>query len=97
MSMNRGLFPFAILAILVGMMIWRMPSGDVTKLAFALLNRASDGSLIGWILFALSTGGWAIHVRLQRRSIGGEMTRVSQERNKAQSRALNRNVGSSDS
>jgi len=95
-SMNRGLFPFAVIAILVGLIVRRMPADDVSTLAFQILEDAQQGTIVGWLLFCLSIGGWATHVRIQRRTISAEYLRMSKERNTLQEKAIGKPLSSSN-
>lgn len=95
-SMNRGQFPLAILAILFGLFLWKLPDEKVYELAKELLAGLLSGYLIGYGLFALSVLAWFVHSKSQRRSLARELARVSAERSDLQKKLLgNKNVRSS--
>ena len=94
-SINRGQLPQATAAIVVIVIVVKMPSDDVSKLASSAISKLVDGSLAGWAIAALAIIGWAWHARRQRRWWNTEMDRVSRERTKYQKIALKEKLGSS--
>ncbi len=95
-SMNKGQFPPALVGMIALAMIVKMPAGDVTKLAFEILNDLKAGYLFGYAGFAASITGWSIHVRWQRREITAEMKRIADARTRAQRKQLGDEVRSSN-
>lgn len=87
-SINKGQFPFAILGLVVLTLILKMPSGDVSKLVFRLVDGVERGSFLGYLLSLLLLVGWYVHARYQRRVIAAEIERMAAERNTLQSRNL---------
>jgi hypothetical protein len=95
-SMDKGQFPMAIVGIIVISMIWKMPSEDVSKLAFEMLSKVEKGQLTGWISALLSLTGWYVHIRVQRKTASDEVARVANEKTKYQASALGEKVESSE-
>jgi hypothetical protein len=87
-SINKGQFPLAIAGGLAALLILKMPPEDVSRLVFRIFEGLKHGWLAGYVISALSLGGWFFHARFQRRIINDEMTRISNERNKSQSKAM---------
>jgi len=87
-SINKGQFPFAILGLVLLTLILKMPSEDVSKLVFRLVDGAERDSLSGYFLSLLFLVGWYAHARYQRRVISGEIVRMAAERNALQSKSL---------
>jgi len=48
-SLNKGQFPVAIIAAIVVVALWKMPGEEVARLAFEILNRLVDLSVLGWL------------------------------------------------
>lgn len=94
-SMNKGQFPLAIVSLIIIVLILKMPPDDVSKLVFSIINLMQDGYLLGYVLFAGSTGGWFFHAKWQRRVITTEFNRMSAERNNVQEQKLGARIKSS--
>lgn len=95
-SINKGQFPFFIVGLIVIYMIYRMPSEEVSKLVFRILEKVVDFSIVGYILAGFTAIGWSVHAKLQRRNITNGMRRLSNERNKWQETALGKKPPSSE-
>ena len=83
-SINKGQFPLACLTLFGMFMVYRMPSADVSKLVFQIVEHVANGSFIGYMLSVLFGGGWLLHARWQRKIITGEMDRVGREKSSLQ-------------
>lgn len=86
-SMNKGQFPVALVAIVVCLIIWKMPPQDVSRLAFDIVDGFKTWYLGGWILSPVVVFGWFFHSRWQRKFFTQEINRISAERNKWQEKA----------
>src|SRR5258707_6633164 len=95
-SMNKGQFPSVLLTLIILSLIWRMPSADVGKLVFELVDGARSGWLFGYAAAGVSILGWYFHARYQRRLITGEMRRIANERSALQSQTLGKKLKSSE-
>jgi hypothetical protein len=95
-SMNKGQFPLAVVALIVIAVLYKMPSEDVSKLVFQVADGFLSGRLVGWALGGVTSVGWLIHSRWQRRMIHKEMENLSFERSELQRRLLNGNIASSE-
>ncbi len=47
-SMSQGLFMIAVVALLISIILIRMPQADVSKLAFEILGLFKDYKTLGW-------------------------------------------------
>src|SRR5687768_5813132 len=52
-SINKGQFPFAMLGLVLLTLIVKMPSEDVSKLVFRLVDGVERASLLGYLLSLL--------------------------------------------
>jgi hypothetical protein len=95
-SMNKGQLPPVLLTLIILSLIWRMPSTDVGKLVFALVDGVKSGWLVGYIAAGASILGWYFHARYQRHLITGEMRRIANERSALQSQTLGKKLRSSE-
>lgn len=95
-SLARGQFPVAIAGLVAVVIIWKMPSGDVSKLAFGVLDSLIQGQLLGYAMMVMAVAGWFTHVRWQRRMLDREMRRVSAERNRIQEAKVGLKLPGSD-
>ncbi len=94
-SMRYAQFPFAMLGLLAGIIIWRMPPDDLSKLLFRLIEDFENGSLLGYALFGLAIIGWFYTVRRQRKLIASEMDRIGEQKSKLQEQLLGNKIQSS--
>jgi len=95
-AMNKGQLIPAFVGLIFMLMIVKMPGTDVSSLMFKIFDLFGERSILGYILFIISLGSWATHVRFQRRLFHGELLRVSDERNKLQKNHLGGKLESSN-
>ena len=56
-SIDRGQFLFAIVGFVIVIVILKMPSKDVSRLAFRLLDSIANGKALGYVLaLGVATG-----------------------------------------
>lgn len=77
-SISRGQFPFALLGMVTLMAILKMPSADVSRLVFRVVEILSDGQWLGYAFAVLFLLGWAGHVSVLRHAL--ERVAVARER-----------------
>ena len=94
-SMSKGQFPLALFGLFLMLIILKMPSDQVSVLAFELINDLKSLNLIGIILCPLTLFGWFVHIRWQRRIFSSEIDRISGERNHYQQKLIDGNINSS--
>lgn len=63
-SITRGQFPFALLGMVTLITILKMPSADVSRLVFRIVDLLSAGQLLGYLSAVLLLLGWMGHVRV---------------------------------
>jgi len=95
-SLNKGQFLIGLVGMIFTIMILKMPSEDVSKLVFEIINDLKDGSLYGYLGGIISIMGWFLHAKGQRRRISKEMERIGREKSKLQSNQLGGDVRSSE-
>lgn len=94
-SINKGQFLVAVLAAIVGLIIYRLPEKELGFLSHKIIDRLMDWSAVGWGLSACLVLGWYVHAKWQRRVTHGEMKRLSDERTKLQEKLAGREMSSS--
>lgn len=70
------------------MLIWKMPSEDVSKLTFSVIDNLKSGYLLGYGFFIVTTGFWFFHSKYQRSLMTFEMKRVTDQRNLLQGKNI---------
>lgn len=95
-SLAKGQFLTALLFIAFIFMVWRMPPEDVSRLVFTVIADLENGTLLGYLLATITTGGWYLHTKRQRRLYEAEMARLAEQRDALQARALPDLLESSD-
>ena len=95
-SMNKGQFPMAIVAMVMLMIIWKMPPSDVSKLAFDIVAYLKTGYLFGYALAIMTIIGWFIHAKYQRRIAANELRRIAAERTRLQEDKAGKKLKSSE-
>ena len=95
-SIEKGQFAVAVLGIVAVVMLLKMQSSDVGRLALQLLDAAGHQAALGYLCAASMLVGWTLHVRYLRRQFVMEIDRVSLERNDAQARCLGSRITSSE-
>lgn len=76
-SISKGQFPVATVTLIAIVVIVKMPSEDLSKLIFLVVDRLEHGQLVGYLLALVFAIGWMFHARFQRRLIDEEMQRMS--------------------
>ncbi|MEP7245691.1 MAG: hypothetical protein ABI885_18730 [Gammaproteobacteria bacterium] len=94
-SIDRGQFLFAIVGFVVVIVILKMRSQDVSKLAFRWLDSIESGKALGYVLALGVAAGWFWHSRYRQRLVNQEMHRLGQLRNELQSKLLGKKLKSS--
>ena len=87
-SMNKGQFPLALGALILIVLILKMPAQDVSALVFRLLNAVEGWRIAGWLIAVITVAVWYFHTRSLRRICARELERISDERNSLQSRSI---------
>jgi drug/metabolite transporter (DMT)-like permease len=92
---STGQLPLVLLLLVIGFLVYRTPPENTSQVWVALVQLLDRRSGLGYGLGLLSSAGWAIHSRYQRRKFEKELERVSEERNQAQQLHFNRKLDSS--
>ena len=95
-SLNKGQFPVALIAAIIIVALWRMPREEVGRLAFEVVDRLVDLSLVGWVGCALLALAWRGHAHRQRKLMMAEVDRIARERTRLQEEVHGAPLKSSD-
>ncbi len=96
-SMAKGQLPLAIFGLVCVIIVLRMPSADVSRLAFNVLDKLEARYYLGYGLWLLTIGAWFYHTRWQRKTITGEVNRIGEEKTKLQEKLAGKGLESSKS
>jgi hypothetical protein len=94
-SLNKGQFIPALIGLSYILMIVKMPSEDVSRLMFEIVDKIEKGYLVGYAFGIISLCSWFIHSKWQRRKIVLEMKRLGEEKSGLQKNQLGNIVKSS--
>lgn len=78
-SINKGQLLLLMTGLLLALMIWKMPSEDVSKLFFAIMNEFKSFYFLGWFLSALLIVAWTFSGRVTNRGYKRELGRMNAE------------------
>ncbi|HFC8519029.1 TPA: hypothetical protein ACFP41_001923 [Neisseria weaveri] len=95
-AMNRGQLLLLMVTSIFMLLIWKLESNQAFDLLNNFLEKLENWSIIGWILWVLTVFGCFILFRKVRTDFSYEMKRVGKEKSKAQEKALQRSLPSSD-
>ncbi|WP_107689031.1 hypothetical protein [Neisseria wadsworthii] len=95
-AMNRGQLLLLMVTSIFMLLIWKLESNQAFDLLNNFLEKLKNWSIIGWILWVLTVFGCFILFRKVRTDFSYEMKRVGKEKSKAQEKALQRSLPSSD-
>jgi hypothetical protein len=76
--------------------IARMPPGDISLLAFRLIDAAEMRAYGGYALSGVISLSWLLHSRYQRRTMMAELKRIAEEKTRLQEQLLGTRVKSSE-
>ncbi len=62
-SIDKSQFPFALAAIIVLAVIWKLSPADLAHLLVRLVTFAERRSDVGYVVAIISLVGWLFHVR----------------------------------
>jgi hypothetical protein len=92
---STGQLPLVVLLVLLGFLVYRTPQENIAQVWVVLGQMLDRRSGLGYALGLVSSAGWAIHTRYQRRKFEKELERVSEVRNQAQQLHFNKRLDSS--
>lgn len=79
-AIDKGQLPLVLIAAVLIVLIYRMPTSDVAPFARYLLDVLERGHIIGYIIGMVALIGWFIHSRWLRKSISSEFGKIADER-----------------
>ncbi len=68
-SIDKSQFPFALAAIIVLAVIWKLSPADLAHLLVRLVTFAERRSVVGYVVAIISVFGWFLHVRYKNSEI----------------------------
>lgn len=89
---GKGQLLMLVAGIIILVIVLRMPTDDISKLAFRLLEIFEVEKLLGYGLWFITLIMWGLHSKFQRRIIHDEMERLSEERTKLQTLKLGHQI-----
>jgi len=92
---NKGQFLVALPALIIALIVYKMPGKDVADMASQITGDLYSGYLAGWVLAFVAIMGWYFHARYQRRMANREIKRICNERNRLQSEKVGSKLPSS--
>ena len=95
-AMSSGqLIPITISIILM-IAAWRLPEGELSRLAFSIVDGFKDHALVGWGVALVAILAWSAHARVMRRCFSTEAQRIGNEKTKYQQKQTSQALGTSD-
>jgi hypothetical protein len=79
-SINIGQFPLAIVAAIILVILLKLPSEDVSKLVFRILEKFELLYLGGWMLSMLLVYFWYNNIKTLRKNQYKELNRLAKEK-----------------
>lgn len=92
---STGQLPLVVLLVFLGFLVYRTPQENIAQVWVVLGQMLDRRSGLGYTLGVVSSAGWAIHTRYQRKKFEKELERISEERNQAQQLHFNKKLDSS--
>jgi len=94
--MNRGQLLLLMVTGIFILLIWKLDSKQAFDLLNSFIEKLKDWSIVGWILWGFTVFVCFFLFRKVRTDFSYEMKRVGKEKSKAQEKALQRSLPSSD-
>lgn len=91
-SMSNGLFLAAVMALIVVLFIYRLPSEELLVFAKNVYKGFGDLSFLGWILWLITCASWLFHVKYINRTNKKENIRLTNEKDKYQKQLFNKAI-----
>lgn len=95
-SLNKGQFLFALIALIVIVLIYRIPQKDLSDLVDKILDLFKTLHYLGWVTSLILSFSWYQSSKMLRKAHSDEMTRVSKEKKELQENLLNKKLPSSN-
>ena len=84
-SMSRGQLPVLGGMFIFGLIVWKMPSEDISKLTFKIFENIINLQLLSFILLLIALPLYFFHVRFIRKEHSKELERMGNEKSELQS------------
>lgn len=83
-SMANGLFLIAVVALIITIFIYRLPSEQLLTFAKNVYAGFDNLYILGWTLWIATCGIWLFHVKYIRKKTTEEILRLKEEKDKYQ-------------
>ncbi|MCC9018949.1 hypothetical protein [Flavobacterium lipolyticum] len=83
-SMANGLFLIAVVALIITVFIYRLPSEQLLIFAKDVYTGFDNLYILGWILWIITCAAWLFHVKYIGKRNNKEILRLSDEKDKYQ-------------
>lgn len=95
-AMNRGQLPILAVCAIFFILIYKLDADKAFQLLNSFMIELKRFSILGWILWVLTVIAWFFSAKKVRKDFSSEMRRVGREKSKAQEKAADRKLPSSD-
>lgn len=79
-SLNKGQFPLALVFIIFIIIVFKLPSEDISYFLKKLFKKFEEGYILGWCLFMFCIIGWYTSNKYLRKIHFSEINRITQEK-----------------
>ncbi|MDB5278830.1 MAG: hypothetical protein JWR61_3785 [Ferruginibacter sp.] len=87
-AINKGQLPVTGLILLLGLVVFKMPAEDVSKLMYATIRQFKTLYYLGWTLDGVIIVTWVIVQRKLTRGYRRELDRINNENQELQKKLL---------
>jgi hypothetical protein len=86
-SINRGQLPILGMIAVALLVLYRLPEGDVGKIALEVIESLKRGELWAYLVELATVIAWYVHSRAMRKAFSEEAERIGREKSRVQSQA----------
>ena len=95
-QISKGQLPLLVIGVVSSEIVWKLPSGDVSRIVFRLLDAVELKWWGGYGLSLAIAFAWFFHSRYQRRLMAAEVARASDQKTRVQKQMLGGRIKSSE-
>lgn len=92
---STGQLPLVLLLVAILFLIYRTPAENIAQVWVVLAQMLNRRSGLGYAIGTVTSLGWAVHTRIQRRNFEKELERMGGERTSAQQLHFGKKLDSS--
>jgi len=94
-AISKGQLPILVVGLIILIPLYKVDGIAADRILTKTLALMENGHLFSWVGNIALILGWMAHGRFQRKTFTDEITRISEERNRLQSKLDNKVVESS--